>query len=639
MKTVPRRRAGNKYAPLCTLPIYAALAVSTSAQAQNNSVPLLQQPPPQTQAVGTAITEIVVIGNKVLNAEYIRSASGHKVGDPCNEVVLDQMRQNLLETGNFTYFSGAQGVQVRSEEVAGKPGCKVIIQVEENPKIDWKSKVNISGSGPIPPEEIKSLIRQTAVYNDVDFAVDIRAIEGKYSALGYRVGLSPDPVIDPEKPDTLNIKFIVTRVNKITIARNKRTRNVTILRELRTKEGDFYNSNVWTKDLQRVFNLQLFEDVNPAETDAGIGLVDLTINVVERSAGQFLFGAGFSNRQQLVGFAQIENNNFRGLGETVRLRWETGGITGRSTLDLGYTQPWLDKKRTSLSVNVFDRVSVRFANSLNNQVGTPVTNSTDTRYYEQRLGGTITLARPFRQTYTAAATLRAESVRTNPLALTSTNAEILQDGPIFSFGGTLIHDTRDNFLDPVAGSYQAGSLSIGYANTKPVSGVPLTSVNQSVFGAHPFAKAEFEYRLFISPTGPRRPNKFDESKSAFAIKGRAALSVGRLPFFEQYFLGGADSLRGYREDRFWGSNLLAGSIEFRQPFAKSLTGVLFIDAGTTWGGPYQNTQLQDFIQTGFSLHASTGVGMRVRTPLGPLRLDIGIGSEGIRTHFGIANVF
>ncbi len=640
MKIAACRRAPKKPAPFCTLPICAALAVAAPAYAQNSSNPLtLQTPPKLNPTVGNTINEIVVLGNKTLNAEYIRSASGHKVGDLCNETVLDEMRSNLLVTGNFGYFSGEQAVLVRSEEMAGKPGCRVVIQVEENPKIDWKGKVNISGSGPIPPEEIKSLIRSTAVFNLRDFNADIQAIEAKYASLGYRAGISNEELISTDKPDTLNLKIIVLRVNKITVARNKRTRDFTIRRELKTKEGDFFNAQTWSKDLQRVFNLQLFEEVTPAESDAGLGKVDLTINVVERSAGQFLFGAGFSNRQQLVGFAQVENNNFRGLGETIRLRWETGGITGRSTIDFGYTQPWLDKRRTSLSVNLFDRISVRFANSLYNQTTTGTVVGNDTRYYEQRTGGTVTLARPFRQTYTAGVTLRGENVRTNPLALTTTNSAILQDGPIFSLGGTLVHDTRDNFLDPVNGSYQSGSLSVGYANTRPVNGVSPSQVAPGVFGSRAFVKSEFEYRLFISPTGPRRPNKFDETKSAFAIKTRLALSSGRLPFFEQYFLGGADSLRGYREDRFWGSNLLAGSVEFRQPFAKSLTGVVFVDAGTAWGGPYQNVQLEGFQQAGFSLHASTGVGLRVKTPLGPLRLDVGIGSEGVRTHFGIANVF
>src|SRR5581483_5427723 len=111
------------------------------------------------------------------------------------------------------------------------------------------------------------------------------------------------------------------------------------------------------------------------------------------------------------------------------------------------------------------------------------------------------------------------------------------------------------------------------------------------------------------------------------------------PFFEQYFIGGADTLRGYREDRFWGKNMLLASVEFRQPLANALTGVLFLDAGHAWGGSYTNVTIQGFDQSGFRPHLGLGLGIRVRTPLGPLRLDYGFGDEGGRTHFSIGNVF
>ena len=44
-------------------------------------------------------------------------------------------------------------------------------------------------------------------------------------------------------------------------------------------------------------------------------------------------------------------------------------------------------------------------------------------------------------------------------------------------------------------------------------------------------------------------------------------------------------------------------------------------------------------RTGFGLHAGAGFGIRVGTPIGPLRLDFGFSAEGSRTHFSIGNVF
>ncbi len=123
-----------------------------------------------------------------------------------------------------------------------------------------------------------------------------------------------------------------------------------------------------------------------------------------------------------------------------------------------------------------------------------------------------------------------------------------------------------------------------------------------------------------------------------------------MPFFEQYFVGGAETLRGFREDRFWGRNMFLASAEYRFPLAKSLTGVAFVDYGDAWGAaeeyrkravPPDITDLIDgFPQhESFSGNVGYGIGIRVRTPIGPLRLDYGFSTEGSRAHFSIGHVF
>ena len=72
---------------------------------------------------------------------------------------------------------------------------------------------------------------------------------------------------------------------------------------------------------------------------------------------------------------------------------------------------------------------------------------------------------------------------------------------------------------------------------------------------------------------------------------------------------------------------------------RDFKGVIFADAGDAWGGNYQDVSLEGFSQTGFRIHASTGAGIRVGTPLGLVRLDYGYGDEGGRVHFGIGYSF
>jgi outer membrane protein insertion porin family len=129
----------------------------------------------------------------------------------------------------------------------------------------------------------------------------------------------------------------------------------------------------------------------------------------------------------------------------------------------------------------------------------------------------------------------------------------------------------------------------------------------------------------------------DEPKKVLAIRFYGGFAASQIPFSEEYFLGGADTLRGYQDERFWGNDVLLLSTEVRIPIASSLTAVLFTDIGDAWGTIYQGAGLQQ--SSSFSPQQSVGVGVRVTTPIGPIRLDYGIGSEGGRTDFSIGQSF
>jgi len=619
---------------MCTVTATGVFAAPTRAAAQAKPGATTTAPPvaPGTQR----ISKIIVKGNKVLSSSAIIIASGHNVGDPCNEQTLDEMKANLTETGNFGIQHNPDDkeswVKVYSEERNGE--CTVVIDVDENDQI---KNIQVTGSGPVKAETIINLLHFKAgssLYNPLYMRSDDLAIEQLYNKLGYIAVLGQDETLDP-KTGVLTIPIVVTRVSEIKIVKAVKTRRKVILRELKTKVGDYFNRKTWNEDLQKIYNLNLFDDVVPRE-DLTVGQAVLTLSLPEKRTGNINVGAGYSSRQQLIGRAEISQTNFRGLGETLSLLLESGGIASQSSVELTFVEPWLDHKHTGLSVSIYDKTVYRFANSLIN--ATPVTNNvgTATRYNEQRIGTTISVSRPLGHKYTSVLTARAETVHTDSLALGGIDASILQNGPIFVLGAIANHDTRDIPVDPVSGGYQSIGFSVGHANLSPPSAYD-PGINLAVFGNHTFSKLSFEERQFFSLQGPRK--KPTETKTVIAVRFLAGTSAGTLPFFEQYLIGGAETLRGYRESRFWGSNMMLTSVELRQPMGKSLTGVLFTDIGDAWGGPYSNVNIAGFQQGAFSPHVGVGLGIRVRTPLGPIRLDYGIGSEGGQTHFSIGNVF
>ena len=157
-----------------------------------------------------------------------------------------------------------------------------------------------------------------------------------------------------------------------------------------------------------------------------------------------------------------------------------------------------------------------------------------------------------------------------------------------------------------------------------------------------FGKLGIDLRRYVSLNGKRAPGKFNQPKRVLATRLLIGTTARNIPFFEQYFLGGADSLRGYDTDRFWGSNLALVQAELRIPVGKdnNFQGVLLFDGGDAWGSIYQQQGLQQ--HTAFKFESDYGVGIRLVTPIGPIRLDLAkptTGGGSLRTQFSIGQSF
>jgi len=592
---------------------------------------LAQQPPPK-------ITEIIVVGNKVLNRESIVSASGLKIGDPVTQASLDEAKRRLMQTGNFGIHSANPDDAVKIQaEVTGQ-NAKVVIDVDEN---DVVKGINLTGTGPIPPAvllgtpEHPGLI-QTKVGNILNLPIlqqDLTRITDYYRQKGYEAMASEDLGM---KDGILNIPLIVAKVQSVRINGLHKTKPYVVLREMHQKQGAYFNVNELREDVTRLLNTDLFEDVAPAISAPSPGKVDITLNITEKRTGSVELAIGYGNQGGLVGRAGISDNNFMGRDQQVSFLWETGGLANRNSFELGFTEPWLDKRNTSLSVSLFDKTVYRFSQQISS-VTPPTGTSSSDYYYETHTGGQITVSRPFSKAYRGFVGFRYDDVRVPALALSVTDSRLLQNGPLTVLNLRVTHNTRDLDLEPATGGYEIYQADIGRADLRPVitsSGTPAPGV----FGILNYTRLAIDARRYFSPQGRRKSPK--DKRQVFALRLMLGTSTGTLPFSEQWFIGGAETLRGYREDRFWGSNEFLASVEFRQPLANNLTGVLFVDAGDAWGGPYESVKLSDFTQhSGFSPSVGFGLGLRVITPIGPIRIDEGFGREGAQTHFSIGHVF
>ena len=240
---------------------------------------------------------------------------------------------------------------------------------------------------------------------------------------GYIFDVSSDINIDP-LTGVLNIPLVEAHINSITLKGNKRTKPVVVTRELRSQVGDVLDEKKLQRDLTRVYNLGLFDEVGPFdETSTDVGKVDITVPLTEKRSGQVSVGVGYSSRSKLVGRAELAENNFRGLGERVSLQWEVGGINSQSSLELGFFEPYLDKKHTSLDVDLYDKAVYRF-NSGTSAALPASRPATTTPILERRRGGVLGLNRALSDLLTVGITGRYESVSTD-------NFQLQTAGPVY----------------------------------------------------------------------------------------------------------------------------------------------------------------------------------------------------------------
>jgi len=243
---------------------------------------------------------------------------------------------------------------------------------------------------------------------------------------------------------------------------------------------------------------------------------------------------------------------------------------------------------------------------------------------ESRRGLSVSASKPINDDETSwiLAGYRYERIVNEDPRLVNIIAPALRQGTVGSLKLRWSKDTRDLVFDPTDGTRL--DVEVEHA--------------ARLFGSeHLFTRFDIDAKQFI--------NVSDEG--VIALRASAGTITGNAPIFETYGLGGAETLRGYREDRWFGTNRVLGQVEFRKYLGggddkKDVQLVAFVDIGSAFGGQWaaaDGTIYRAEDRT-FTPHIGYGLGVRVTTALGPIRFDVGLDDRGRpRTHFGLYQTF
>lgn len=617
---------------------------------------------PAVAQEGRPVSEIVVLGLRSTNEEVVRIAArsaGIREGQPFVADAFNKAKEALRSKGLYA------DVYARTEDAPDRRRVRVIFELVENPVI---GNVLFSGNRSISSADLLAQMttRPGEVLNARTLAEDILKIRRFYDSRGFNAVVTENYQFDP-RTGTLTVPILETVVEKIEIVGLSKTREYVVRRELRTREGDPLNFKTLNDDITRLLGLNIFQMPrfeNP-EVGSEIGKVKVVFNTPEQRTGQVGVSVGYTARQRLFGTFSLDEQNFQGRGRGLNASWTIAGGIARNSYELGYSEPWIDGRNTSMAVSVYDRIAFRF----NRLFGNSLTVGADqNQYFEERKGGGIRLSRPLTQDrFTRVfASVRAETVLANNLKV---NYQQLSDQEILNLRGALVQNGDvqaasfgysanrvDNPQDPAKGYYLSPSVELGdarFSYQKPrinpdwVSATATPNVDRVLLDprsqAGAFAKWNLDLRRYASLTGAR--TDLNERKTVLATRLLLGFATGVLPFSEQYFMGGPDNLRGYADDRFWGDKQFLLSNELRVPFGKDnpLTGVLFADVGDAWGAAVVNRDnVPGFNQhAGFKPATGYGLGLRINIGgIGRIRLDYGVNQEGKgRSHFSIGQTF
>lgn len=453
-------------------------------------------------------------------------------------------------------------------------------------------KVLLPGDNIFKEEELRQKVRLATgeIYSREAVRRDILALTDAYADRGYAFAdVTPTVSVD-QTTRAVNLSFTTRPGPKVYIGRidilgNERTRDPVIRRELRLDEGELYSATKLQRSRQRLTNLQYFEEVKIDTKRRGDEeLMDLDVEVTERSTGQFTAGVGFSSVENVVFTGSVSQSNLFGRGQSLSASIRFGSLSQDFVID--FQEPWLFGQPINAGISLFRR-------------------SVDFRTFDsQRTGFSLTLGRAYGEFARAVVIYNFEQLKISDLDADASDLLRQQEGTSFTSSVTprITWDSRDNQFDPAQGSVQAFE----------VTGAGLGGSNRF-------------YKVIGSSTWHF---PLPEGLTGF-VRGRFGIGDGfagkTLPAAERFFLGGATSIRGFdfrdigpkdaRGNPLGGTSFLQFNLEIGRSFGRLLRLVTFFDAGNV----YVSGNQFDF----GDLRRSAGIGFRLITPVGPIRLDYG----------------
>lgn len=568
------------------------------------------------EGVTARIKEIRIVGASAFKQSDLIDQFSLTTGGWLSWVTKDDQYSKQKLTGDleklkaFYQNQGYLEFNIDSTQVsisADKQDMFLTVNIHEGKKFTI-SDIKLAGDLKVPEADLRKLIQAKAgdTFNNERITESVKSLSDRLGQAGYafaNVNVLPD--IDHDK-QTVAFTFFVdpgrkTYVRRVNIAGNTKTRDEVIRRELRQLEGAPYGADKIKRSKERVELLGYFEDVNietPAVPDAA-DQVDMNISLKERSTGSVSAGIGFVQGEGVQLSANLSQSNIFGSGKYMSLGLSTGKVN--KNLSLSFTDPYFTPDGVSLGYDLYNRVYNPDATNIS-------------AYKTSTIGGAVRFGVPVTEYDRINFSIGAENTKIS----TYNNSPQRYKDFVNQYGsnnntllGTISwgRDTRDSALWPTRGAV----IKVGADAGLPGGDLQYYRLTHQQTWFFPLTKT---FTLMLN------------GELGYA-DGYGKTS--RLPFFQNFYMGGLGSVRGYdtssigprdtNGDYLGGTRKAVANAEVLFPFPgmkdnKSVRTSLFFDAGTLWDPTVAGSSAGD------GMRYSAGVALTWLSPIGPMKFSI-----------------
>ncbi|MDR1114330.1 MAG: BamA/TamA family outer membrane protein [Candidatus Margulisbacteria bacterium] len=561
-----------------------------------------------TEYFNLPVLYIAVTGNQIYSAQDILSRAQIKTrrGQRLDAPVLQEDINRIMALGGF------QAVDVDLQPRGG--GLLLLFVVSENPVL---RAVEFAGNVSLPETQIRDFW-QTEAGEQLNFLTlekDIQHLNKVYQREGYE--LSSIQEIKLVSDNVLHVRVVEPVVGEIILSGNIYTHGDLLRREMALSPGKVFNAKTLAADRMRIFRLGYFSAVLLPEITPGVndGEVDIRLQVRPKKKSQLNAGLGVTSREQFA-FARVSLINLLDTGEQIQLNMQFGreyrlpNALPKSSYRARYYYPWFLTRDLTWGFTSYRNTSYETIRNPESGVGDILA------IRRNGFSTDFSLPLPFGRQYNILLEYKDEFVqedRPNP------DLHYLKR----SLALTYIYDSL-RYLDETGIALDGDMYRLHFEG-----GGDLHFLDQKIIsmGGVEFLRNELQYLRYIPLTGDNNVVGVSYRSGAYLSSRDRNILEG-----EEYSLGGGSTVRGYADIEPFavGPKMILINAEYRYIFNEYWQGVLFYD----WGRAFDDPQIsvKEF-KSGY------GFGVRLSTPIGPLRFDLGHGELHWILHFGLGYTF